>query len=131
MVIYSQPACQLFGYLGDVHSTTWVPEQKKSPDVCFLCTLRDGGTSRAVLDDRKERGAVQDVINASNLCFEGQHKCFASDAGSYKKPVQGSAAMGWCGTWKGLKRILQLHSGAVAGSNDTRRQICQEPVAVV
>lgn len=37
---------------------------EKSQDACLRCALRDGETSRAVLEERRERGVVQGVISA-------------------------------------------------------------------
>lgn len=36
----------------------------KSLDACLLCSLRDYGTIRAVLEGQRERGADQCVISA-------------------------------------------------------------------
>lgn len=73
-------------------------QQEKILDVHHPFTLRDDGSNRAVLLAQKcaEHGLMQlKVAEASPFCsFSEEYQCFQSDAGSYRKPVEGT--LQWC-----------------------------------
>lgn len=39
-------------------------KRESSLDACLLCTLRDGGTIKSLLEDLRERGTMQGVITS-------------------------------------------------------------------